>query len=215
MKHLVIIPTWNAEKHLERCILSLKKHGVSIFGIDNCSTDGTQDIFKKHDVWFFSQNDHGTSEAINSAVRLTHADVYSIIGADDEWIASPQLIVDFFSKNDNEWAYSPLNFADQFMMGTRLYTLEEMTKGNKIPGVSMFFKRDLLLREPWDEKIKYANDYEYTMRLMSKGIMPGFIDVCMVKYNLTGRNDGLSQKSIEEAENLKKKYADICSNNRL
>ena len=44
------ILTYNEEKHIERCLLSIKNIAKRIIIIDSYSTDNTLNILKKHNV---------------------------------------------------------------------------------------------------------------------------------------------------------------------
>jgi hypothetical protein len=90
-----------------------------------------------------------------------------------------------------------------------------MKSGNKIPGVSMFLRRSLLLEHPYDEDFLTAQDFELSLRLLSKGITPAHIKQKMVKYNITGGNLGMSELAVKESEKIKKIYENSSSNNHI
>lgn len=88
----VITATWNAEKQLPRLIESLQNQVDKNFNwvvADGDSSDGTLDLIRKSEglaVSISSQPDWGIYDALNRAVRLSIADYYLVIGADD-WLA--------------------------------------------------------------------------------------------------------------------------------
>ena len=186
MRHLVIIPTKGETPYLNRAIESCKSFGLEYMVVD-ASVAGN------------------IPQSLNYAVQNSDADTYSMIGADDEWIASPQPIYDAFSGKDVLWAYAPIDIPGG-EMGEKLYSFEEMKSGNKIPGVSMFMRRSLLLEHPYDENFLMAQDFELSLRLLSKGITPAHINQKMVKYNVTGGNLGMSELAVKESEQIKQLY---------
>ena len=60
-----IILAYNEEKHIQRCIQSLKFHIKRIVVIDNYSTDNTLSILKKNNIEVFQ------NKFINYAIQFT------------------------------------------------------------------------------------------------------------------------------------------------
>jgi glycosyltransferase involved in cell wall biosynthesis len=66
----VVIITFNEEKDIERCILSVKDIADEIVVLDSFSTDKTEEICKKHNVNFFQHKFDGYIEQKNRAITL-------------------------------------------------------------------------------------------------------------------------------------------------
>lgn len=89
MKVTIITVTYNSEKYLEDCILSVIKQqhrSIEHIIIDGKSNDGTVDIIKKyesHITKWISETDKGMYDAINKGMALATGDVIGILNSDD------------------------------------------------------------------------------------------------------------------------------------
>lgn len=86
----IITTTYQAEKTLERSILSVITQDRSIFEyiiIDGCSTDGTLDIVKQYkdsiDICI-SEPDEGVYDAMNKGIDMARGEWLYFLGGDDE-----------------------------------------------------------------------------------------------------------------------------------
>lgn len=89
----VIIPAYNREKHIDRCLQSILNQTVAVYEIivvDDCSSDGTRECVRK-----FSDNnvklielDHnsGAQTARNRGIREAKGDWIAFCDSDDEWL---------------------------------------------------------------------------------------------------------------------------------
>ena len=92
MKITIITPSFNAEKSIERTILSVlrqKDSNVQYIIIDGGSTDKTLEIISKYknkiDV-IISEKDKGIADAYNKGINLATGDLIGIVAADDQLI---------------------------------------------------------------------------------------------------------------------------------
>ena len=89
MKISIITVTYNAEKHLEKCIQSIisqKNPNFEYIIIDGGSTDGTVDIIKKyqdHLAYWVSEPDCGIYDAMNKGIKQAKGGYIGFLGADD------------------------------------------------------------------------------------------------------------------------------------
>lgn len=105
----VIIPAYNADKFICRCIDSVMKqsyHDIEILIIDDGSTDETRSICKKYQekdgrVRFLSQSNGGVSKARNFGIREAKGQYIAFVDADD-YIKSNMIetMVSSFLQND-------------------------------------------------------------------------------------------------------------------
>ena len=85
----IITVVYNAEKLLERCILSVLNQtydNIEYIIIDGCSTDSTLDIIKKYEDYidyFISEPDDGIYYAMNKGLELASGDYIAILNSDD------------------------------------------------------------------------------------------------------------------------------------
>ena len=93
VKVSVIVPIYNAEKYINRCLSSIQKNtyeNLEIICINDGSTDNSLQILneiKKNDerIIIVSQQNSGVSEARNMGIEKSTGDVLSFIDSDD-WI---------------------------------------------------------------------------------------------------------------------------------
>lgn len=87
----VIIPVYNVEKYLEKCLLSILNQtfdSLEIIVINDGSTDGSADILKQFSVKdkrlkVINQTNKGVSAARNKGLSLARGDYVSFIDSDD------------------------------------------------------------------------------------------------------------------------------------
>ena len=89
----VIVPTYNAENSLKRCLDSLLKQdvddGYEIICVDDGSTDGTRAILEEYKQSFpllvsASYQDHGgVSQTRNKGIELAHGEIVAFCDSDD------------------------------------------------------------------------------------------------------------------------------------
>ncbi|MGV3531522.1 MAG: glycosyltransferase family 2 protein [Chthoniobacteraceae bacterium] len=86
----VVTPSWNQAQFIEGCIRSVLEQGVEDFEhivLDNCSTDGTQEILARypHLKWR-SEPDTGQSQALNRGFAEARGEVICWLNADDAYL---------------------------------------------------------------------------------------------------------------------------------
>ena len=87
----VIIPVYNVEKHLEKCLDSIVNQtykNLEIILINDGSTDGSPEIcskFAQNDerIIFISRENKGVSASRNEGIELSSGDYFSFIDSDD------------------------------------------------------------------------------------------------------------------------------------
>lgn len=87
----VIIPVYNVEKHLKKCLDSIVNQtykNLEIILIDDGSKDGSADICREYAekddrIVFISRENRGVSATRNEGIDLAHGDYFSFIDSDD------------------------------------------------------------------------------------------------------------------------------------
>ena len=89
-----IILTYNEEKHIERCLLSIKDTAKRIIIIDSFSTDNTLNILKKHNVEILQNKFINQAKQLNWALENVNIPTQWIFRIDaDEFLSDKKLIV--------------------------------------------------------------------------------------------------------------------------
>ena len=100
----IIIPCYNSEKYLERCLQSLivQKGNYEIIIIDDGSTDNTSIILDRYSVHsnikIFKQENKGVSSARNFGLKVAQGEYVLFVDADD--FVSSNYISALESNND-------------------------------------------------------------------------------------------------------------------
>jgi heptosyltransferase III len=89
IKISAVIITYNEEKNIERCLLSLKDIADDIVVLDSFSTDKTQVICQKYGVKFYQHPFNGYVEQKNRALEFAQHPIVLSIDADE--VISPEL----------------------------------------------------------------------------------------------------------------------------
>lgn len=103
----VVIPVYNVEKYLERCLDSIVGQSyanLQIIVVDDGSTDSSKDILKKYNdsrILFLSKKNGGLSSARNFGLEYVEGEYVSFVDSDD-WIDLKmfELMVFAAEKND-------------------------------------------------------------------------------------------------------------------
>lgn len=82
----VVILTYNEEKHIERCILSIKDFVKKIIVIDSNSNDKTLEICKKYNVEVFQKKFINLADKLNWALENAKIDTHWILRLDADEI---------------------------------------------------------------------------------------------------------------------------------
>jgi glycosyltransferase involved in cell wall biosynthesis len=105
----VVIPTFNSESTIERCLnsLSIQIHqDFEVCVIDASSSDNTLAIVNKfrakfQNIRILSESDRGTYDAMNKGIDIARGEWIYFLGSDDE-IHDPTVFADIFKVNPDK-----------------------------------------------------------------------------------------------------------------
>ena len=94
MKVSVIIPVYNGAKYLKETIDSILQQSLDnfeIIAVDDCSTDGSEDIIKGYNstkmIYIRLEKNHGgPATARNEGIKRSHGEYIAFIDQDDLWV---------------------------------------------------------------------------------------------------------------------------------
>lgn len=87
-KFSIIIPIYNVEKYLKKCLDSVKNQTFSdyeVIVVDDGSTDKSKSIAKKYTINLIESNHVGVSEARNIAIKKAKGEYLVFLDSDDWW----------------------------------------------------------------------------------------------------------------------------------
>lgn len=184
VKISVIIPVYNTEKYLDKCLESVERQtleNIEIICVNDGSKDNSLEILKKHAekdnrIKIIDQKNMGVSAARNSGIRAAKGQYITFVDSDDlikeytyqscmEIIKTenPEIFIYGYRTNEDEDVpqnidISKCNFYDHDNFMRAYY--------NSHPAVwDKIFKRDFLLKNQifFNEDIHCAEDYVFTL----------------------------------------------------
>jgi glycosyltransferase involved in cell wall biosynthesis len=178
----IIIPVFNAEKYIEKCIRSIIEQSydkIQLIVIDGGSSDSTVDIIEKyssHISYFVSEKDKGQSYAINKGFLKATGDIISWINADERY--APDTLLKVKEKMQNSAV--DICYGNTLMTNEResitfikkqppiLPFLYMLTHGEVLASDATFWRRSLREKVGLLNEEKYPRismDYDWFLRL--------------------------------------------------
>jgi glycosyltransferase involved in cell wall biosynthesis len=192
MKFSVIIPAYNREKELPRCIESVLKQTHKDFEliiVDNGSTDDTKQVVQDYInldnriKYYWQENSGSPAGSRNTGIMHASEDWIAFLDSDDYWYKNKlELVADIIEMNKDIIAVS--HYEDKEVNGSivSLYEsgknlssepyFELLFNGNSLSTSAMTVKKDKLLEVGlFDTRRDYfaVEDYDLWMRLAKVG----------------------------------------------
>lgn len=167
MKELVsiIVPMYNVEKYIEKCITSLLEQtykNCEIIIVNDGSEDKSSEIVEKiatqnGNIKIINQKNSGVSVARNTGIENANGDYIIFVDADD-YLAKDfvEYMVKLIKMNNSEFAYSISNFKKENEKETQNEFIKEISNEESVglllsPDVTVgcwnkIYKRDMLIK---------------------------------------------------------------------
>lgn len=133
----VVIITFNEEKNIERCLLSVKDIADEIIVVDSLSTDSTKSICQKYNVRFTEQPFLGYIEQKNFAASLAIFDLVLSLDADealDETLANSIADVKINWDKDGYFMNRVTNYCGKWIRHGAWYPDKKLRLWNRTKG---------------------------------------------------------------------------------
>jgi glycosyltransferase involved in cell wall biosynthesis len=206
----IIIPTYNSEKTLHKCLESVVNQSFKDFEIliiDGVSTDHTLEIaksFNDNRIKISLEKDEGIYDAMNKGVRLAQGKWLYFLGSDDVLYDSDVLsdIVIFIEKNIQvDFVYGDVIFKKNQNVYAGEFDRVKLCFQN-ICHQAIFYKKNLFkILGLYNLKYKIWADWDFNMRcFLHPDINIKYIDRIIAIFN---DEDGIS--AIEKIDNLLEK----------
>lgn len=219
----VIIPCFNNEKTIERCILSVLKQthkNVEIVCVDDASSDASLDIlYNLSKIYgnlsiYTNQKNSGVSFTRNKGVLLSSGDMISFLDADDFWherklelqlLSMAKLNLDVIGAICvvGEQAKKDIRVED---LKVKPISFNMMLFKNYMPIPSILMKREAFIS--FDERQRYSEDYKMLLDVIYNkkrcGLISGVNLVFLDKffYGVSGLSSNLWLMEKNEIQNL-------------
>ena len=204
----VIIPTYNSEKTIKRCLASLFRQNYRNFEIciiDGCSTDGTLSILSNdyshfNNLRILVSPDKGIYDAMNKGIKAANGNWIYFLGSDDE-VFDESVFSDIFSldiHSEVEFIYGNIFSRGKTLWseGSQVYDgsfdqKKILTKN--ICHQSIFYRKSLFDRLGcYKSKYIICADWEINLRFLSR-TKSIFVDKIIAIFH----EDGLSSKKTD------------------
>lgn len=218
----VIVPIYNAEKTLERCIKSVleqEKVQFELLLIDDGSSDRSREICEKYTrlddrIKLITNTNHGVSYTRNIGIDLAKGNYLFFLDADD-WIEEGAFfkVKKMLSSNDIDVLFTA--FHKEYKRGSvyvttctsecAYYSNEEKEFNpyhTRILGTvwGKFYKRDFIGETRFNKDLKLCEDAEFNYRLFPSAKRMMYVNISSYHYSyyLSSTVRGYNPKQIEE-----------------
>ena len=224
-KYSIIVPVYNGEKYLERCINSIINQtykNIELILINDGSEDGTGKICKKYSnndtrVIYIKQDKYGVSYSRNKGIENATGDYITFIDADDyinvntiremnkKILNNKCDILKYSYVKESKWLKKNYKFSIQ----TDKKILKEEYEKKVIPYMfdtfdlsnvwNAIFKIQLIRNKKFDEKLSYGEDLKFMIEsiLDSQSLYIDSRNFYHYVYNKNSSINTIKEKSIQ------------------
>lgn len=214
MKLSIIIPVYNTENYLAKCLQSvcdqnLPKTEYEIIVINDGSTDGSRDIIldfkeKHNNIIFIDQENKGVSAARNAGLEIVKGEFVTFVDADDS-IEKNSLyhIIEQANKFNLDILYPIISAYSE--SGEKLDVITftgnygDIKKGifqERRTYASTFYRNNLLNSIRFNESISFGEDTVFNVQAQALALRVTFAEISYYKY--TVRKNSLSKQGYSD-----------------
>ena len=224
----IVTAVYNQRDYLEETIRSVLLQGypdLEYIVIDDGSTDGSDEVYRKYERWLHwqRQENAGAAAAYNCGFRQARGDIVAWINSDDYFLPGGvgQALLPF-QGNDVDWVVGEAVYVNSQSERTGVQAF----KFSDDPASWFFINTEFLLPQQgslWkrsvfesigymDENVHNCFDYELFFRMLEHGYRPVFTGAQAATYRFHDTSKSVSQKHRFYAENVKvwEMYRHLC-----
>jgi glycosyltransferase involved in cell wall biosynthesis len=185
----IVTPSFNQGAFIEEALVSVKAQNypdVEHIVIDGASTDQTLDILRRYSgtpgwehLRWISEPDQGQTDALNKGFRMATGNIVGWLNSDDRYRPDcfAKIAQEFAKHGEADIIYGDYTWMDekgQVKCVRREIEFSEFILAYHrvlyVASVSTFFRRRLFEEGNWlDTNFQFAMDFEFFLRLVSKG----------------------------------------------
>jgi glycosyltransferase involved in cell wall biosynthesis len=203
----IITVVYNGKKAFDKTVESVLNQtydNIEYLVIDGGSTDGTIDLIRSYedkiDYWV-SEPDQGISDGFNKGIMRANGDIIGIINSDDWFeLDTVRKVVDVFLSTDAHIVHGMMQLwengkkSDLISANYNLVSLE-MTVNHP----TLFVRRECYEKMGlYLLNFQYAMDYEWILRVKTKGAKSVYINYCIANMNAGGISSVFWRKALKE-----------------
>jgi glycosyltransferase involved in cell wall biosynthesis len=208
----IIILAHKESEYIDKCILSAKNQKFNgsfevILSSDN--EPKLQEVSKKHGLIFNLCTDNkikgSCSANLNSAVKIAKGKYIKVLPYDD-WLNddSIELLYNNITSTEHSLIFANSDDVDGGKIKlikpkTTDFSLESLKKTNFIHGGTVLFKReDFINLGGYDTKLKFAEEYDFHLRLLNSGKTIKYLNNTVFNYRIHTNQKGLTSLTKEQ-----------------
>ena len=205
MKLSIIIPCYNAEKYIGRCLdslLSQNYKNIEIVAVNDGSTDKTEEIIKKYvnidpRITYTYKRNSGVSDARNVGIENASGELITFVDCDDEvdenmYSELIKLLQDDIDIVHCSYVRNEKNFRKEVGGTGNIYTYDNIQamitylKGNVFNGsaCNKIYRAKLIKDIKFPSTIKINEDLLFNFHAFAKAKKSVYMDKCFYIYNV-------------------------------
>ncbi len=214
----IITVVFNGDIHIERTIRSVLNQSyenVEYIVIDGGSTDNTLEILRNYndqiDYWV-SERDNGIYDAMNKGIRLASGATIGLLNCGDTyepWFVE-KLIAKLRGRADISRTVLYTHFKVELDgLAVTQYHQSHMAywRGMSICHQAMLIGKAIYSDlGSYDTSYRLAADYEFLLRMATRGVSFVGVDVYGITFMHTGQSSSYNQESQKEARRINRAY---------
>lgn len=235
----IIIPTYNCEQYIERCIISIVNQtykNIEVIVINDGSKDKTLEILKKiqekyKNIIIINKENTGVSNSRNIGLKKATGDYILFIDSDD-WIENETVkelieVINNYDVDIVRYSYMRNNMKEEIIYtkkdennnddGYALINKEMIRKVliGKIEAYTplILIKKEIALYNNFEEDIGYMEDLLYYVKLLVRANNIYFLNKPLYHYfnnpTSVSNNDNKYIKNIEDVKKVNKRVKEL------
>ena len=211
-KITIVTVTFNAERYLEKTILSVKEQdyrNIEYIIIDGESTDNTVSVIKKYEKYissWISEPDVGIYDAMNKAIDKATGDWINFMNAGDSFTNS-KILSQFIKKVEPNktivcGAINVVNDDNEILFNYTPKISTNLLEKCFCNHQATFVKTKLLKKNPFNLHYKYAADYDFLINIGKKYNNFQILNFTVTDYLNNGLWEQNKTKALIECLNI-------------
>lgn len=227
----IVTPSFNQAAFIEEALLSVKEQNypdVEHIVIDGASTDGTVEILRRYAAmpgWghlrWISELDGGQTDALNKGFRRATGDIVGWLNSDDRYRAGcfAAITDEFAERSEADVIYGDYTWMDENGHVKCIRREIEFSpfilsyhRVLYVASVSTFFRRRIFDEGNWlDARFQYAMDYDFFLRLVSKGYRFHHLRSVLAdfRWHLQNKSTNASDKQFADHNQIALMYSPL------
>jgi len=195
----IIIPTFNVEKTLQKCLESIitqNTNDIEICIVDGGSTDQTLEIIKRYQldspyIKWISESDKGIYDAMNKGVDLCSGNWIYFLGSDDSLQNQNVLreVKSVIERNPKSlFLYGDILTSANYIQRYQDYSFEKLVNLN-ICHQAIFYHYTLFKKSRYNLNYGICADWDMNLKVFRKKNLPIYLNKVIANYNLNGASN--------------------------